>query len=100
MDDDAIFEQMLALADEVGLEVRVGGGRPTGEDGPPLQSGVCRLRDRVWVVLSSGDAPSVRMRVLAGALKSHCGEALEGRYLPPQLRSLIEEAPGSGLRSS
>ena len=82
------FEALRTLADEAGLEVRPVPG--VSADGAPIASGVCRLRDRVWVLLSDADPIEQRIQVLAGALRSQAGERLESRYLPPAVRDRLE----------
>jgi len=99
MEPEEVLNQLMDLATEAGLEVRlagaVGGAGGSGPDGePPLESGVCRLRDRVWVVLSRQETPARLIPVLAGALKSYHLEWLDARYLPPAVREAIERAPG------
>lgn len=89
MDPGELLSQLVDLADEVDLEVRRAGRGPTGEGEPPVASGVCRVRGRVWVVLSAGDTVEERIRVLAGALRSHAGEQLEARWLPPAVRACL-----------
>jgi hypothetical protein len=74
---------LLALADDVDLEVRrIAAGEAT--------SGVCRLRDRVFVLLAAGDPPERQLAVLARALREHRADACEERYLPPAVRSALE----------
>ena len=68
MEDAEILEVLLELARDAGLVVRIGSGT-TGSDETPLASGVCRVRDEVWVVLSVHEPAVGQIRVLAGALK-------------------------------
>jgi len=74
---------------ELGLEVR---RVPRAGEGAETSSGVCRLRERVWVLLSPADPPARRAAVLAAALREHAGDALESRYLPPAVRARLERA--------
>ena len=71
MEPEAILEALLGLAKEAGLEVRMMQSGPLGDLERPPQSGVCRLRDRHWVVLFAEDPPLALVEVLAGALKTH-----------------------------
>jgi hypothetical protein len=64
--------------------------RPAPGPGTPQTSGICRLRDRVFVILARDDPAERRVEVLAGALRTHRGEACESRWLPPSLRALLE----------
>lgn len=89
-----LLEALLELAGEVGLEVR----RASGPEAPAT-SGTCRLRERVWVLLCASDPVERRVAVLAGALRSHAGEACESRYLAPALRTALDAAgpPGRSI---
>ena len=87
MELSELLAQLRELARELGLEVRdVRGG---GEGEPAVASGVCRVRGRIWVMLAAADDLEQRVEVLAGALKSHAGAALESRYLPPAVRARL-----------
>ena len=80
---------LLELADAAELEVRsvAVGAQPAGE--PVPSSGVCRVRDQVWVVLSGGDPVEVHVRVLSEALSRHRASWLEERWIPPALREIL-----------
>ncbi len=83
MGPNELLEALLALAGDVGLEVRLATGRDDAT------SGVCRLRGRVWVLLAVSDPPERRIGVLAGALREHAAAACEARYLPPAVRAAL-----------
>lgn len=83
-----LLEALLALARELDLEVRC--VAPAEE----AASGVCRLRGRVWVVLSGGDPVEQRIAVVAAALRDHAADACEARYLPPAVRAALEDRAG------
>jgi len=84
---------LLELAGESGLEIRSVGrfAQPAGES--PPTSAVCRVRDSVWVVLSASDPPERQVAVLADALRRFRSEWLEGRFVAPVLRALLQEEP-------
>ena len=84
-----LMQAMLELADEVALEVRVVRTRPGSEE-PPLSSAVCRVKGRIWVVLSDADPVDAQLAAIASALRQQCGETLNDRYLPPAIRNLLE----------
>ncbi len=91
MEPSAILEVLLDLARDAGLEVR-----PVGREGlepgeSPPGSGVVRVKGEVWVMLSSVDPVAIQLEVLAGALRDHAAKLIEDRYLPPAVRSLLEE---------
>jgi len=90
MEPSEIMTILLDLAAAAGLEVRnVGaGGREPGEPSPA--SGVVRVRDAFWVMLATEDPVAIQLRVLAGALRDHAPELIEGRFLPPAVRRVLE----------
>lgn len=87
MDRSEILDRLVELAREAGIDVRV---LARGAGDPAPESAVCRVRGELWVVLSEGDLPEQRIAVLARALRDHAGPVLEGRYLPPALRTLLD----------
>ena len=84
MSPTELFEALLALAREVGLEVRRVGSADAET------SGACRLRERIFVLLAASDPLEQRIAVLARALRDHAGPACESRYLPPAVRAALE----------
>lgn len=90
MDEAALVEALLALADEVELEVRVLRGRNPAEPDFSPSSSTCRVMGKFWVVLSPNDPAKLHIRVLCEALKSEAATALEERYLPPAIRDALE----------
>ena len=66
-------------------------GAPGGEGEPAASSGLCRVRGRWWVVVAASDPIEERIEVLSRALREHARDYLEGRYLPPAVRSLLED---------
>jgi hypothetical protein len=87
--DAQLLRELVALAEEAGLEVRMVRGAPVGEGEPAARSAVCRVRGETWVVLSGADAVEDRIEVVAQALRDHAAPWLEGRYLPPLVRARI-----------
>jgi hypothetical protein len=88
MEGPELLSALIELAGEAGLRVRAAG--PAGEG--PLESGVCRVRGELWLVLSASDPVAHRIDVVARALRAHAAPFLESRWLPPALRARIEEA--------
>ncbi len=84
-----IHQALVDLAREAGLELRVMSGGRGGEGEPLAESGVCRLRDKVIVVLSGSDSVEERISVLVSALQTFAPEILQGRYLAPLIRSRL-----------
>jgi hypothetical protein len=93
MNPTELRDSLADLARDVGIDVRVATGRPETEPGMPVQSGVCRVRDAVWVILAGGDPVEEHIAVLAQALREHAGDALESRFLPPAVRERLDRAP-------
>lgn len=90
MEPIELFETLLALADDVELEVRILRGQNPAETEFTPVSACCRVKGKVWVVLSPNDPVDLHVRVLAAALKSEAEAALEARYLPPAVRAAID----------
>lgn len=90
MEPSKVLETLLELAAEVQLEVRVLRGlNPADTEFPPT-SACCRVKGKVWVVLSPNDPVDLHIGVLAQALKSEAGPELADRYLPPALRQILD----------
>ena len=94
MELSELMETLTALAGEAGLKVREVRAGADGE--PPIASGVCWLRGEIWVLLVAADGLERRVDVIAGALKTHAGAILEGRYLPPAVRERLSREPEVG----
>ena len=92
MEPAELMQALLALAGEAELEVRLARPGSRGEPEFPTASGVCRVRDATWVVLSQADSVDVQLDVLAGALRTHAAALLEERYLPPAVRQRLFES--------
>ena len=90
MEEVEILEVLFELAREAGMRVNIAGRGQVGVDNLPLTSGVCRVRDQVFVVLSVAEPVSVQIEVLAMALREYAGELLEDRHLPPAVRIYID----------
>ena len=89
MESRELLEVLAELAAEAGLSVRVLQGRAGGDDPATASSGVCRVREEVWVVLAEADPVEERIEVLARALREHAAPLLEQRYLPPAVRARL-----------
>lgn len=82
------LRSLVELADLAGLTIRpIPAGK--GSEDVALQSGICRVKGDVWVVLAGGDPLEDQISVLAEALRTHRAEFLEGQFLPPQLRERL-----------
>ncbi len=89
MNPEELHRELIALARELGFEVRQASGRASADRDLPIASGVCRVRGSVWVVLAATDSLAERSVVLADALTTHASELLETRYLAPALREKL-----------
>lgn len=92
-----LLDQFLDLARAADLEVREVRSRPTGEGEIATRSGICRVKDRVWVLLVASDGIEERIEVLAEALSLHARDFLESRYLPPAIRDRLGPDRGAGF---
>ncbi len=93
MDPVEIERHLIELAEAAGLEVRglTGGAFQPSE--PEASSGVCRVRDSIWVLLAPSDSVEEHISVLVSALETHAAGFLEDRYLPPAVRQRIRGRP-------
>jgi hypothetical protein len=85
-----LSEQLAALADlaeSLGVEIR---RAPAGDRAGPPGSAAVRLKGREIVFLDAYAAVAERIGVLASALAKR--RELDGVFLPPQIRELIEHA--------
>jgi hypothetical protein len=89
-----IMEALLELAQELELDVRIlrGTGGEDSEFSPT--STFYRVQGRASVMLSPRDPIAFQVQVLASALAEHAGAQLDGRYLPPAIRSLLDADDG------
>ena len=87
MEPSEILDRLAELAQEAGFDVRVLARGPAEAS---LESAVCRVRGRLWVVLAQSDPPEQHIAVLARALREHAAPLLEDRFLPPAVREVLE----------
>lgn len=95
MDDAALLDALLELARETALPVQRLPRQPIFDGLSPSPSGVCRVRGETRVMLADADPVPERIAVLARALRSARGDALEGRFLAPALRECLDAAEPS-----
>lgn len=91
MHPSELLGQLVDLARDAGLEVREIVGGAAAEGDAQTESGTCRVRGRIWILLAKSDSTEDRTRVVARALKAHAGDFLESRYLPPAVRGRLED---------
>ena len=93
MEPRELLSRLVALAEEAGIAVRIA---RAGDGELPLRSGLCRVRERLLLVVSAAEPVEARIEAVAAALRAHGGAALEERFLPPAVRERLERAgPGS-----
>ena len=90
MEPIELLEALLELAQEVSLEVRILRGQNPADTEFTPDSACCRVKGKVWVVLSPNDPVDLHIQILAGALKSEATAELEARYLPPAIRDALD----------
>ena len=89
MDPVEIERHLIDLAEAAGLEVRGLPGASFHASDSAASSGVCRVRDSIWVLLAPSDSVEEHILVLVSALETHAAGFLEDRYLPPAVRQRI-----------
>jgi hypothetical protein len=90
MEPRLVLEQLVGLAEEAGIAVRV--ARAAESETPP-RSGVCVVRGRPLLVISAAEPLEARIEAVVAALREHGGGALEERFLPPAVRERLERRP-------
>lgn len=80
MQQERILSQLLALAEQLGLEVR--------EEKGDFNGGWCTLDGVKLIFLNRGHSTAGKVAVLAEALAY---QSLEGVYVLPAVRDLLEE---------
>ncbi len=81
---------LLDLARDAQLEVRRVAPAGVDLEEPAPTSAVCRVRGRVWVVLSAADPVAIQLGVLGAALRDHASELVEARFVAPAVRAFLE----------
>jgi hypothetical protein len=94
MEQGALLASLLELAAEHELSVRRIPAEAPFEGLAPVASGACVVRGRRCVMLCPADPPQRQIEVLARALLDHAGDLLEARFLPPAVRTCLENARG------
>ena len=84
MDDRTILGHLEALAESLDVDVRYEG---VESEGSFPSGGLCRVRDRYYIIVNSAAGPGDRIQTIARALKRF---DLSRVYLKPALRELLE----------
>jgi hypothetical protein len=86
VDERTVLGQLENLAESLGLEVRY-----EGMDGETAFSsgGLCRVKGQYFIIVNKAADPRDKIQTLAGALRRF---DLNGVYLKPAVRELIEES--------
>ena len=94
MEKATLLDALVELARTADLEVRfLRRGHAVDLEAPP--TGACRVRGQVWILLSAADPVDVHIDVLADALRTHAAHLIEGRYLPPAIREILDAVAAS-----
>lgn len=92
MEPSEILQQLMGLAEQAGVAVRV---VRAGEGEAPLRSALCRVRGRPVLVLCSAEPLDARIEVVAAVLRTHGAGVIEERFLAPAVRERLERSrPG------
>ena len=91
MDAEAKLRALLDLAESVGITVR---RVSVADDGDRSGGALVRLHGRAMLFIDPNAPVGDRLAVAAAALKGR--SEIEDRFLPPELRRLIDEASAVG----
>lgn len=91
METEEIFAELRSLAEALGIVIR---GAALGEDSSDHPGGaVVRLRGKEILFLNSSACLEDRIEALAKALARR--PELADRFLPPQVRAVLDDAAGT-----
>ncbi len=85
MDETAVLDHLEALA--YSLEIQVRYERLDSEETAFPSGGLCRVKDKRFIIVNSGATTAEKVRTLIRALRRF---DLSGIYLKPALRDLLE----------
>ncbi len=86
MDTETLLSMLLDLAEELGIELRHVPSLPMSSDHPGAE--LVRLKGREMLFINASAAPADQIDGVASVLRSR--SELEDRYLPPQLREVLD----------
>lgn len=89
MNDDILLEQLEELAERIGIAVRY---ENMNVEDSPGSGGLCRLKGEYVLIVHSRATLPEKIRVVTRALRQF---DLNGIYLRPVLRELLEESEES-----
>ncbi len=95
MDPYAQLEALLELAEQVGLSVRAFPAAADGGDHPG--GALAALRGRQVLFLNASAGVADRLAIVAAALADR--PELQERFIPPELRAIIDDRGGRGRES-
>jgi len=87
MDETALLALLLDLVQRLGFEVRRTPLNPRDQE-HTARSGACVLRGRRLILLDRAAPPGDQVSALARALRA---ENLEGIFVPPAVRQLLDD---------
>lgn len=91
-DESFVLAALEGLASKLGLRLIYA---DFDESEPPARGGRCRVKGKELILLDRSTGPKERIELLAEALR---GFSLQGFYLPPAVRILLEAKEGSHER--
>jgi LPS sulfotransferase NodH len=80
---EKLFGELLALAQQLGLEIK--------EESGDFNGGFCRIQEGKYIFINRNHNLAKKISVLVRALSN---QSLEGIYLLPAIRELLEEERG------
>jgi hypothetical protein len=81
MKDEHVVEQLKKAAEQIGWEVRFEKGN--------FRGGRCEVEGETVIILNKRHSPDVQLQILAECFEE---VSLENLYLPPAVRSALEDA--------
>lgn len=84
MNDASLLQHLEDIAHRLGIELRY---EALGANGLRCEGGYCRAGEKQMILINRKDSRQRKIRILAKALSR---ANLEGVFVPPRIRQLIE----------
>ena len=96
MEREEVLTYLIDLAKRAGIRVRIVKPTAPEEIYPFPQSGLCQVKGETWLVLVHGDSTEGHVVAVASALRRYAPQLIEGHYVPPVVREVLDAARPAG----
>ena len=85
MNDSTVLEHLEEVASRLGIELRY---ENLGQSGMRCEGGLCKVAGKPMILINRKDSRSRKIRILTRSLSKI---DMEGIFVPPAVRTLIEQ---------